>query len=102
MISLYKQEQHEGEGVAAYSAALKKCSEHCAFGTFLEEALRDHFVCGLRSKQTQKILLAEKELTWKAAVEVADKQASNFRKSPETGGINYVKPPHPPKTPKQR
>ena len=36
------------------------------------------------------------------AMEVADKQASNFRNSPETGGINYVKPPHPPKTPKQR
>ena len=94
--------------MAAYSAALKKCSEHCAFGTFLEEALRDRFVCGLRSKQTQKRLLAEKELTWKAAqeialaMEVADKQASNFRNSPEAGGINYVKPPHLPKTPKQR
>ena len=56
----HKREQHEGEGVAAYSAALKKCSEHCAFGTFLEEALRDRFVCGLRNKQTQKRLLAEK------------------------------------------
>ena len=28
-------------------------------GTFLEEALRDRFVCGLRSKQAQKKLLAE-------------------------------------------
>ena len=36
----HKREQLEGEGVAAYSAALKKCSEHCAFGAFLEEALR--------------------------------------------------------------
>ena len=50
----HKWEQHEGEGVAAYSAALKKCSEHSAFGTFLEEALRDRFVRGLRSKQIQK------------------------------------------------
>ena len=66
----HKREQHEGEGVAEYSAALKKCSEHCAFGTFLEEALRDRFVCGLRSKQTQKRLLAEKSLTWKTAVEI--------------------------------
>ena len=32
----------------------------------------------------------------------ADKQADNFRNSPEDGGINYVKPPYPPKTPKQR
>ena len=67
----YKRDQHEGESVAAYSPALKKCSEHCAFGTFLEEALRDRFVCGLRIKQTQKRLLAEKELTWKTAVEIA-------------------------------
>ena len=39
----HKREQNEGEGVAAYSADLKKCSEHCAFGTFIEEALRDRF-----------------------------------------------------------
>ena len=34
-----KSERHEGEGVSAYSAARKKCSEHCAFVAFLEEAL---------------------------------------------------------------
>ena len=50
----HKREQLEGEGVAAYSAALKKCSEHCAFGAFLEEALRNRFVCGLRSRQFRK------------------------------------------------
>ena len=99
----HKREQHEGEGVAVYSAALKKCSEHCAFGTFLEEALRDRFVCGLKSKQTQKRLLAEKSLTWKTAVEialameVADKQANTFRNPPTEGELNYVKPPHPQK-----
>ena len=99
--------------MAAYSAALKKCSEHCAFGTFLEEAVRDRFVCGLRSKQIQKRLLLEKKLTWKEAVEitfsmeVTDKQASpgqanNFRNSPTEGNINYAKPPHPPKTSKPK
>ncbi|KAL9984702.1 hypothetical protein ACROYT_G007028 [Oculina patagonica] len=104
----HKREQHEGEGVAAYSAALKKCSEHCAFGTFLQEALRDRFVCGLRSKQIQKRLLSEKKLTWKEpveialAMEVADKQANNFRNSPAEGNLHYVKPPHPPKMPKPR
>ena len=35
----HRREQREGKGMAAYSAALKKCSEHCAFGAFLEEAL---------------------------------------------------------------
>ena len=40
----HKRERREGEGVAAYSVALKKCSEHYVFGAFLEEALRDRFV----------------------------------------------------------
>ena len=48
----HKRDQLEGESVAEYSAALKKCSERCEFKAFLEEALRDHFVCGLRSKAT--------------------------------------------------
>ena len=96
----HKRQQHEGEGVAEYSAALKRCSEHCAFGTFLEEAFRDRFVCGLRNKQTQKRLLAQKCLTWKKAVEiallteVAQKQANTFRNAPADGEINYVKPLH--------
>jgi len=69
-----------------YSAVLKKC---------LEEALRDHFVCGLRNKQTQKRLLAEKALTWKTAIEivlameVADKQANNFRNPPEDTSVRH-------------
>lgn len=37
----------------------------------LEEALRDRFVCGLRSTQIQKRLLAEESLTWKTTVEMA-------------------------------
>ena len=94
----HKHEQHDWEGVAKYSAALKKC---CAFGTFLEVALRDRFVCGLRSKQTPKRLLAEKRLTWKTGMEialvmeVAEKLANPFRNASADGEINYVKPLHP-------
>ena len=108
-LHFHKREQHEGEGVVAYNAALNKCSEHCAFGTFLEEALRDRFVCGLSSKHIQKRHLAEKkELAWKTAVkialamEIADEQANNFRNSPADGGIHFVKPPHSPKGPKPK
>ena len=103
-----KREQLEGEGVAAYITALKKCSEHCAFGAFLEEALRERFVCGLRSRQIQERLLAEKILTWKTAVEmalateVADKQANNFRSSPADSGIHYVRSLHPLKSMKPK
>ena len=83
----------------AYNDALKKCSEHCAFGTFLEEALRGRFFCGLRNKSTQKKLRADKNLTWISAVEIAlameitDRQANNFRNAPSESEINYVKPP---------
>ena len=91
--------------MAAYSAALKKCTEH---GAFLEEALRDCFVRGLRSRQIQKRLLPEKTLTWKTtvemalAMEVADKQAKNFRNTPADGGIHHVRSPHPLKATKPK
>ena len=42
----------------------------CQFGTHLNEALRDRFVCGLRNKETQKKLLTE-EHTFDAALKVA-------------------------------
>ena len=42
----------------------------CQFGTHLNEALRDRFVCGLRSKETQKKLLTE-EHTFDAPLKVA-------------------------------
>jgi len=67
----HKHEQHDWGRCGRVQCSAKKCSEHCAFGTFLEEALRDRFVSGLRSKQTQKRLLAEKRLTWKMGVEIA-------------------------------
>ena len=75
-------EQHEGEGVAAYSAVLKKC---------LEKALRDRFVCGLRNKETQKRLLAEKALTWKTAVEIALAMKLQISK-PAISGIHQETP----------
>ena len=92
----HKREQHEGEGVADYCAALKKCSERCEFGTFLEEALRDRFVCGLRSKQAQKKLLAESKLTWQKALEIAtamesaEKQANQFRTQGTPVNVNAM------------
>lgn len=40
-------------------------------GTYLDEALRDRFVCGLRSEAAQKKLLTEDKLTFARAVEIA-------------------------------
>uniref|UniRef100_A0AAR2J737 Retrotransposon gag domain-containing protein n=1 Tax=Pygocentrus nattereri TaxID=42514 RepID=A0AAR2J737_PYGNA len=67
----HKRNQGEGETVAQYVAVLKKLSEHCEFGGYLEDALRDRFVCGLKCEAVQKRLLTEDKLTFKRAVEHA-------------------------------
>ena len=41
--------QAEGEPINAYMAELRQLSAHYKFGTFLDEALRDRLVCGIRS-----------------------------------------------------
>ena len=48
-----------------------KCTEHCDFQNKLDEAIRDKFVCGLCNKAMQKRLLAEKNLTLAAVIEIA-------------------------------
>ena len=44
---------------------------HCQFGEHLNESLRDHFVCGLKSEVMQKRLLPEVDLMLKHAIEIA-------------------------------
>ncbi|KAJ8375443.1 hypothetical protein SKAU_G00060230 [Synaphobranchus kaupii] len=67
----HKRHQAEGETIAQYIADLKKLSEHCEFGAYLQDALRDRFVCGLISESIQKRLLTETALTYHKAVEMA-------------------------------
>ena len=44
---------------------------HCQFTGYLDKALRDHFVCGIRGEAIQRSLLTEKDLTLVQAIEVA-------------------------------
>ena len=60
-----------GESIAEYLVELRHFLTHCSFGDFLEQALHDHLVCGIRCESIQKRLLAEAELTFKKAVEKA-------------------------------
>ena len=97
----HKRDQHEGEGVADYAAVLKQYAERCDFAEFLEQALRDRFMCGLKNSAIQKKLLTEKKLSWQGAVDIAqamesaDKQASNFKNSPVSGTVNAIHGPRP-------
>ena len=55
-------------------AELRKLTTHCKFEEtkdFLEESLRDRFVCGLRSGCTRKQLLTEDKVTFTKALDIA-------------------------------
>ena len=54
-----------------YVAPLRRLAITCEFGNFLDQALRDRFVCGMKSESTQKKLLAERDLTLARAQELA-------------------------------
>ena len=44
----YHDSQRRNEMVNKSAAALKHTTERCQFDTFLDEALKDRFVCGLK------------------------------------------------------
>ena len=67
----YKRNQESGEKVADYLAELRRLAATCEFKTFLGEALRDKFVCGLSSEGIQRRLLIEASLTLEKAFELA-------------------------------
>ena len=69
--TFHRRNQGAEESVAEYVAELRKLTLNCDFKDHLDEALRDRFVCGLRSEATQKQLLTESELTFTRAVEIA-------------------------------
>ena len=67
----FKRMQQNNEGVAEYLAELRKLGKTCNFGNYLEKALRDQLVCGLKDHATRKDLLCTKELSLTLAVEKA-------------------------------
>ena len=67
----HRWEQVSGESVAEYVAELRRLVTHCQFGNYLDEALRDRLVCGIRNTGIQKQLLSEAELTLKKAIELS-------------------------------
>ena len=93
----YLRRQQENETVRDFIAVLRKLAETCDFGEFLDFALRDIFVCGLKSKNRniQKVLLTKKDLTVHKAVEIAvSMEAAEIETSAfptSSGTVNKVK-----------
>src|SRR5688572_5036161 len=67
----YKRSQREGESILQYMADLRRLSQHCDFGAFLPDALRDKLVCGLSNANIQRKLLSEDGLTVDRAMAIA-------------------------------
>ena len=61
--------QQTGEIAIEYIAALRRLVKNCAFGDFLNDVLRDKFVCGLASESIRKELLKDKKVTLETACE---------------------------------
>ena len=59
----HQRSQRSSESVADYIAELRKLALHCEFGKFLNDALQDRLVCGLRNVAAQKQLILQTELT---------------------------------------
>ena len=79
----HKRDQHPDETINEFMIELWKLAHSCDFGDFLDQTLRNRFVCGLANTNTQKQLLSEKDLTLKRAVTVATAMEMAVLKSPE-------------------
>ena len=53
----HKRNQAAEESVADYIVQLRKLATFCEFGDHLNEALRDRFVCGLKSNDTETVVI---------------------------------------------
>ena len=73
----YDRQQKRDETLSEYMAALRKLTEHCEFGGFLNEAHK--YVCGLPNASIRKRLLAERTLDLQRAIEISQglEQAQN-------------------------
>ena len=69
----------DGESVATYVAALRDIAQHCEYKDTLQDMLRDRLVCGVQHKGITNRLLAESELTYKKALELAQAMESAER-----------------------
>jgi len=71
-----------GESVTAFVSELHSIAKHCNFRDTLKTMLRDRIVCGINDTIIQHQLLSEKELSFKTALELAqriDSASKNVR-----------------------
>ena len=82
--------QKSGESISTYLAFLKQLAETCDFKAFLDKALRDQLVCGIRSEAIQKRLLTDADLDLKKALEISKTMEAATRQAMELQGAAPV------------
>ena len=90
--------QQSGESISNYVANLRQMTEFCDFGISLEDMLRDRLVCGIHDIRIQRRLLAEPNLTFKKAMELAialetvDRDTKDLQDQNSQSTVNYPGP----------
>ena len=69
--NFHSRTRRTGEDVSTFVAELRRLSGHCNFGTALNDMLRDRLVCSISDQRIQRRLLAEPDLTFDKALELA-------------------------------
>ena len=85
----YRRIQAPGESIAEFLADLRKLAITCDFKAFLDEALRDRLVCGMNSKQTQKKLVTEQDLTLTKALQIPQAMEAAGARAKEMKGTDH-------------
>lgn len=67
----HKRFQKEGETLAQYAVEIKHLASSCDFGSFLNDAMRDRFVSGIKNEDIQQRLMTEKDSTFSQLFEFA-------------------------------
>ncbi len=87
--------QKEGESIAEYMEALRNMATSCNFGEFLDRALRDRFVSGLRSEAMQRRLMAEdmelaRVIEFASSMEAADRDTHDLKRPKEEVSVGQI------------
>jgi hypothetical protein len=91
--------QKEGESLGDFAIECQALAEFCEFGEFLDTALRDRFVAGIRNNKTKKVLLGlGSKKKFSEVVAVAKREEllqieTEKMQIAETSGVNAMNAP---------
>jgi len=67
-----KRDQLDGKTINEFVDALLRLSAKCCYGNFLDDALAERFVCGLKSQVKQNKLLTAKNFNFRMVIQIAN------------------------------